>query len=102
VNHPDVERYTVDADRVGLGVTYGPAYDADGYVLTTITDEGRVEIEFPERAMYTLWTEVRHTPWPDYSADGARDPRLDRLVQLAIDASDERLDEAVAVLRGER
>jgi len=98
----NIERRVVDAERVGLGVTYGPARDADGYVLTSITDGGRVELVLPEPAMYTLWTEVRNTPWPDYSVDDDRDVRLDHLVQLANDASDERLDEAVAVLRGER
>ena len=102
MSRPDAERYTVDAAPVGLGVTYGPAGGADGYRLTTLTDDGRVEIVFPEPAMYTLWTEVRHTPWPDHSVNDDRDVRLDHLLQLAIDASDERLEEAVAVLRGER
>lgn len=101
MSRPDVERYVVDADRVGLGVTYGPAYDVDGYVLTTITDDGRVELVFPEKAMYTLWTEVRATPWPDHRDDEC-DRRVRQLVQLANDSSGERLDEALAVLRGER
>ena len=100
MTRPDAERYTVDA-RVGKGVTYGPSRDADGYVLTAITDDGRVELDFSEEAMYTLWTEVRGTPWPDHR-DDERDRRVRRLVQLANDAGDDRLDEAIAVLRGER
>ena len=102
MTRPDAERYVVDADRVGQGVTYGPAVDADGYVLTSITDRGRVEIVFPERAMYTLWTEVRGTPWPDSIEDDEQDRRVRQLVQLANDAGEERLEEAIAVLRGER
>jgi hypothetical protein len=61
----DVERRVVDAERVLTGVTYGPATDADGYVLTLITADGPLEVEFDEEAMYLLWTEVRGTPWPD-------------------------------------
>ncbi|WP_281195814.1 hypothetical protein [Halorubrum sp. F4] len=102
MTRPDAERYVVDADRVGQGVTYGPAVGADGYVLTTITDAGRVEIVFPEFAMYTLWTEVRGTPSPDSFEDDEHDRRVRQLVQLGNDAGEERLEEAIAVLRGER
>jgi len=102
MNRPQAERHLVDADTVGQGVTYGPAVGVGGYVLTTITDDGRVEIVFPEIAMYTLWSEVRGTPWPDSFEDDEHDRRVRQLVQLGNDSSEERLEEAIAVLRGER
>jgi hypothetical protein len=49
----NIERYVVDADRVGLGVTYGPARDADGYVLTSITDGERVAWDWSKRQPVT-------------------------------------------------
>lgn len=48
-------------------VTYGPSSElVDGFVLTFTTKDGdRVDIHLPEDAMYALWTEVQHTPWPE-------------------------------------
>jgi len=99
----DADRYVVDAAEVGQGVTYGPSvrHDGDGYVLTVTTDEGRLEVVFPEEAMYTLWTEVRGVPWPE--RDVGDDDRLVRqLVHLANGADEESLREAIWVLGGER
>lgn len=101
MTHPDAERYTVRTDR--MGVTYGPLVDADGYVLTILTaDGGRVEIEFPEKSMYDLWTEVRGTPWPEPDRPGEHDRLVHHVLQLANDAGEETLRECLRVLRGEQ
>ena len=98
----DVERRVVDAERVLTGVTYGPATDADGYVLTLITADGPLEVEFDEEAMYLLWTEVRATPWPDPPTPRENDLLVKRLVELANGADEEMLREAIRALGGER
>jgi hypothetical protein len=82
-------------------ITYGPSSEIeDGYVLTITTDsQDRVDIHFPEDAMYELWTEVQHTPWPDTldEQDEAGELRH-RLVDLAMGADAEMLQNAVDVL----
>lgn len=97
-----IERRVVDAERVLTGVTYGPAVDADGYVLTLITADGPLEVEFDEEAMYLLWTEVRGTPWPDPPTPRENDLLVKRLVELANGADEEMLREAIRALGGER
>ena len=98
----DIESRVVDAERPLTGVTYGPAVDADGYVLTLITANGPLEVEFNEEAMYLLWTEVRGTPWPDPPPPSETDLLVKRLVELANGADEEMLKEAIRALGGER
>jgi len=102
VSRRDVESRVVDAERPLTGVTYGPAVDADGYVLTLITAEGPLEVEFDEEAMYLLWTEVRGTPWPDPPTSTETDLLVKRLVELANGADEEMLRDAIRALGGER
>lgn len=97
-----VEHRIVEADHVGTGVTYGPAMDADGYVLTLITAEGPLEAELGKAAMYTLWTEVRGTPWPEPDHPSEADMLVRRLVDLANGADVERLRAAIRALGGGR
>jgi len=82
-------------------ITYGPSSEIeDGYVLTITTDsQDQVEVHFPEDAMYELWTEVQHTPWPDtlHEQDEAGELRH-QLVDLAMGADAETLQDAVDVL----
>ena len=98
----NVESRVVDAERPLTGVTYGPAVDADGYVLTLITANGPLEVEFNEEAMYLLWTEVRGTPWPDPPTPSESDLLVKRLVELANGADEEMLRAAIRALGGER
>lgn len=96
-----IERRVVDAERVLTGITYGPAVDADGYVLTLNTADP-LEVEFDEEAMYLLWTEVRGTPWPDAPTPRENDLLVKRLVELANGADEEMLRAAIRALGGER
>ncbi|ELZ30118.1 hypothetical protein [Halorubrum distributum] len=98
----DIERRVVDAERPLTGVTYGPTVDDDGYVLTLITAEGPLEVEFDEEAMYLLWTEVKGTPWLDPPTSTERDLLAKRLVELANGADEEMLKDAIRALGGER
>ena len=98
----NIERRLVDAERPLTGVTYGPTVDDDGYVLTLITADGPLEVEFDEEAMYLLWTEVRGTPWPDPPTPTESDLLVKRLVELANGADEEMLRDAIRALGGER
>ncbi|AGF91272.1 hypothetical protein HAPG_00087 [Halorubrum phage GNf2] len=98
----DVERRVVDPERPFTGVTYGPAVDDDGYVLTLITADGPLEVEFDEESMYLLWTEVKGTPWPDPPTSTERDLLVKRLVELANGADEELLKDAISALGGKR
>ena len=100
----DAERFVVDVDEVGQGVTYGPSvrHDGDGYVLTLTTAEGRVEVVFPPEAMYTLWTEVRGVPWPEPDHGGVEDRLVRQLVHYANGADEEMLRGAIALFGGEQ
>ncbi|ELZ56534.1 MULTISPECIES: hypothetical protein [Halorubrum] len=98
----NIERRVVDAERPLTGVTYGPTVDDDGYVLTLITADGPLEVEFDEESMYLLWTEVKGTPWPDPPTSTERDLLVKRLVELANGADEKMLREAIRVLGGER
>ena len=102
MSESNVERRVVDAERPLTGVTYGPAVDADGYVLTLITADGPLEVEFDKEAMYLLWTEVRGTPWPEPETLTESDPLVKRLVELANGADEEMLKDAIRALGGER
>lgn len=99
----DAQRFVVDVDDVGQGVTYGPSvrHDGDGYVLTVTAAEDRVEIVLPPEAMYTLWTEVRGVPWPERDA-GVEDRLVRQLVHYTNGADEASLREAIRVLGGER
>lgn len=92
----DVERYTASTDRPG--VTYGPAVGTDGYVLAVTTDDGRVEIVFPERPMYSLWTEVKGVPWPDRDRTSERDRMIRQVVHASNGADEEMLRNALEAL----
>ncbi|QKG91667.1 hypothetical protein HPS36_01955 [Halorubrum salinarum] len=98
----NIERRVVDAERPLTGVTYGPTVDDDGYVLTLITADGPLEVEFDADAMYLLWTEVRGTPWPDAQTPTEQDLLVKRLVELANGADEEMLKSAIRALGGER
>ena len=74
----------------------------DGYVLTLITADGPLEVEFDEEAMYLLWTEVKGTPWPDPPTSTERDLLVKRLVELANGADEEMLRAAIRALGSER
>lgn len=82
-------------------VSYGPRSGfEDGYVLDVVTQEhGKVTIEFPEEAMYGLWTEVQHTPWPDRTEEQEEAGELrQKLVDLAQGADADMLRDALDAL----
>lgn len=99
----DATEYVVERSPGGL--TYGPwqQHDtqADVWALSATTDRGRVRLLLDETAMYELWTEIQHTPWP-------REPRPEgrlaaEVVEHARHASREQLQAALEVLeRGGR
>jgi hypothetical protein len=94
------DRHTVTGAR---GIVYGPAADADGYVLTIATDGGhRLELELDEDAMYTLWTEVKGVPWPEPDHIGEKDRLVRQVLHAANGADEEMLREALRVLGGEQ
>jgi hypothetical protein len=96
----------VETDRLRVerssAITYGPAVDAEGYVLAIGTADRRVEIELDEDAMYTLWTEVKGTPWPEPDHIGEKDRLVRQVLHAANGAGRESLREALRVLGGER
>ncbi|WP_256288804.1 hypothetical protein [Halobellus inordinatus] len=94
----NTERLRVEGAR---GIVYGPAVDAEGYVLAIGTDERRVEIELDEDAMYTLWTEVKGTPWPEPDRMAEKDRLVRQVLHAANGADEEGLREALRVLGGE-
>jgi hypothetical protein len=54
--------FTVRDD--GSSIVYGP-WDDEEWMLAVSTEDGeRVRLLLGEAAMYELWTEVHHTPWP--------------------------------------
>ncbi|WP_311170633.1 hypothetical protein [Halobellus ordinarius] len=93
------DRYEVSS---ASGIVYGPAFDSEGYVLLVATEERRVEIEFDEDAMYTLWTEVKGVPWPEPDHIGEKDRLVRQVLHAANGADEEMLREALRVLGGER
>lgn len=93
------ERVRVTGAR---GIVYGPAADAEGYVLQVATEERRVEIELDKDAMYTLWTEVKGVPWPEPDHIGEKDRLVRQVLHAANGADEEMLKDALAVLGGER
>lgn len=78
-------------------VSYGPWEDREGYVLSVVTEEaGKVTIAFPEDAMYALWTEVQHTPWPETLDEQDEAGRLrQKLIDLSSGADAEMLRDAL-------
>jgi len=86
-------------------VTYGPSSRLDdGYVLDVGTEDGgRVDIHLPEDAMYSLWTEVQHSPWPDTlpEQDEAAELRGE-LVDRAMGADADMLRDALDALDDQR
>lgn len=79
-------------------VSYGPRSDfEDGYVLDVVTQEhGKVSLQFPEEAMYGLWTEVQHTPWPEPTEEQEEAGELRaKLVERAMGADADMLQDAL-------
>jgi hypothetical protein len=93
------DRYAVSSNP--QRITYGPAPDQDGWVLTVVSDEGRVEIVLDEDAMYQLWTEVCGVPWPFPDHETERDRLVRQVIHFANGSDEETLREVIRVLRGE-
>lgn len=70
---PDVTlRARTDRDTI----SYGPSREGDdsAWMLAWVTPDGeRVELHLTEEQMYTLWTEVKNTPWPNARRNDPKD-----------------------------
>lgn len=88
--------------NTGKALSYGP-WDSDGeeWALSVSTaGDGRIRLLFADDAMYELWTEVQHVPWP-------RDPEpkgtlVREVVEHARAADAETLRDALDVLEPDR
>lgn len=70
--------------------SYGPGRDHEpgDWMLGCGTEEGRVEVLVDEEAMYDLWTEVQHVPWP---RDGTECGELQRDIFERVQGMDEEM-----------
>lgn len=81
-------------------VSYGPSQRGDAaYVLRVGTGDGTVEIHLDEDQMYELWTEVKHTPWPERAEDDGEVGRLrGEVVERIMGADEEMLTDVLETI----
>ena len=95
-------RHVVDDDQA-RSISYGPASpESDSWVLRFTTTDGETHaVQLGEDAMYELWTEVQHVPWPREKRPEAalRKTLIDRAMHADAEQLEAMLDAAGGVER---
>ncbi|WP_226010533.1 hypothetical protein [Halomicrobium salinisoli] len=95
-----IREFVADGERPA--VSYGPSHPSQPgeWVLAVTTEDGRVEINLDEEAMYDLWTEVRGVPWPHPDDRTEQDRLVRQVLHFANGADEEMLHDAIEALGG--